>query len=173
MRVKLGKQPIVLLGGGGRCNNDSHYHRGHRTGSRSKNVSFENLSTLADRVKFPLPPRLFSSSHPFTILSSAANSFFIRPSVRRGQSGWPTFRRQSGVTRRNRRREEGRRFDPHHRGRKLGRSDRVRRVRMVGSDGIRWGRGQLRRFKSMSFAICSNLNAKGHRATVAGDAFVM
>ena len=46
-----------------RCNNDSHYHRGHRTGSRSKNVSFENFSTSADRVKFPFlsgyaPPTL-------------------------------------------------------------------------------------------------------------------
>ena len=131
-----------------RSNNDSHYHRAARPLSPkmrpSKNFSSAEKFPFRSAVIVPLPS--LSSPH-----FHAANSFSIRPSVRSSKSGWPTFRRQSGVTRI----EAGRRFDPHHR--------RTEETELSGQARIGSDRRKLKS-KSMSPAFCSNFNAKGQRA---------
>ena len=133
-----------------RSNNDGHYHRAAGPKMRpSKNFSSAVKFPFRSAVIVPLPS--LSSPH-----FHAANSFSIRPFVRWSKSGWPTFRRQSGVTRI----EAGRRFDPHHR--RTEETELSGRAR-IGSDR------RKRRPKSMSSAFCSNFNAKGQRARPSQD----
>ena len=127
-----------------RSNNDSHYHRAAPKMRPSKNFSSAVKFPFRSAVIVPLPS--LSSPH-----FHAANSFSIRPFVRSSKSGWPTFRRQSGVTRI----EAGRRFDPRHR--RTEETELSGRAR-IGSDR------RKPKSKSMSPAFCSNFNAKGQRA---------